>query len=232
MPPATAAHKRRKRTAELQDFYDKANQSEVILIEDTPPGDGHSNSNGDRDAYRSGHPSVNDEYEGDNHYRHKAPGGDPPGYVYANGSTAVATRGSKRSRKAAPAVHNANKPPSPIPSAPVTKRRRKEPAQPDQHLHPQYPAHAPEPPSPLPLQNGYAKAHRDVNQLIRDETDHFKKYPGTQYPKPVSARDSYTSTSSKTALQPPYDDKEGHYIIRPDENLTSRCRYDPFALFC
>ncbi|CAG8638330.1 16795_t:CDS:2 [Funneliformis caledonium] len=118
----------------------------------------------------------------------------------------IETRGMKRGRRSAPKLYNPQQLQSsqvllqPISALPTHKRRRKGEIQ--------------------SIQN-----YQQYNDTSYRSYISTSSHTSAHYREPISTRESYSSaSSSRQAIIPNYDDKDGHYIVKIGDDLTSRYR--------
>jgi dual-specificity kinase len=82
--------------------------------------------------------------------------------------------------------------------------------------------------------NGTAAKKRKAEEDDAAQAKKAKAKPAVRQPAkqvkpnkqqvPAPAQQPVASTSSSTAAQPPWDDAEGHYIVKPDDVIGGRCK--------
>jgi len=127
----------------------------------------------------------------------------PPAHIRQPPSQ-IETRGMKRGRRSPPQLSNPQQLQSsqvslqPISAVLTHKRRRKGETQ-------------------------ITQIHQQYNDTSYRSYISTSSHTSAHYREPISARESYSSaSSSRQAIIPNYDDKDGHYIVKIGDDLTSR----------
>ncbi|PKK65118.1 kinase-like protein [Rhizophagus irregularis] len=130
----------------------------------------------------------------------------PPPVHIRKPPSQIETRGMKRGRRSPPQLSDTQQLQSSqvslqsISAVPTHKRRRKPGIQ-------------------------TAQIHQQYNDTSYRSYISTSSHTSAHYREPISARESYSSaSSSRQAIIPSHDDKDGHYIVKIGDDLTSRYR--------